>query len=232
MEHAEQTLASRSCRLAKVSLYLALGEPARALQGVDELLATAPNIRRPDRHPPPQLLLSRAEALLALGSETEAEHALQMAQVAASVRAATPLSWRIFALLSTLYTSQGRHAEAATASDAARAFIDQIAATLPEQEGRARYIEQACRRLPDAAMHKRRRQVAEAGVLTMRELEVATLIAQGKSNREIAAQLTITERTVTTHISHIFDKLDLRVRSQIAVWVTQQSTSKPADRRV
>ena len=51
--------------------------------------------------------------------------------------------------------------------------------------------------------------------LTVRELEVARLAAQGKSNRTIGADLFISERTVETHIAAIFDRFDLRSRSEL-----------------
>jgi non-specific serine/threonine protein kinase len=55
--------------------------------------------------------------------------------------------------------------------------------------------------------------------LTRREREVARLIAEGKSNREIADALVIAERTVEGHVSNILSKLGFRSRAQIAVWV-------------
>jgi non-specific serine/threonine protein kinase len=60
------------------------------------------------------------------------------------------------------------------------------------------------------------------GGLTRREQEIAALIAKGKSNREIAAELFITVRTTKTHISSILTKLDLTSRTQIAVWALEK----------
>lgn len=54
--------------------------------------------------------------------------------------------------------------------------------------------------------------------LTSRELEVLKSIGRGCTNREIAEQLYITEGTVKTHVSHILNRLNLRNRSQIAVY--------------
>jgi two-component system, NarL family, nitrate/nitrite response regulator NarL len=53
--------------------------------------------------------------------------------------------------------------------------------------------------------------------LTSRELMVAEQVARGASNREIAATLTITERTVKAHLSAIFEKLQVRDRVQLAL---------------
>jgi DNA-binding CsgD family transcriptional regulator len=50
--------------------------------------------------------------------------------------------------------------------------------------------------------------------ITPRELEILELIAQGMSNREIAAQLYVSENTVKTHSSRVFDKLGARRRTQ------------------
>jgi DNA-binding CsgD family transcriptional regulator len=50
--------------------------------------------------------------------------------------------------------------------------------------------------------------------ITPRELEILELIAQGMSNREIAAKLFVSENTVKTHSSRVFDKLGARRRTQ------------------
>ena len=55
--------------------------------------------------------------------------------------------------------------------------------------------------------------------LTRREREVAHLIADGLSNREIAAALVVTERTVEGHVSNILGKLGFHSRTQISAWV-------------
>ena len=62
--------------------------------------------------------------------------------------------------------------------------------------------------------------------LTRRELEVADLVAQGLTNREIASRLFVSERTAQNHVQHILDKLDLPNRSQIAVWVRGRSPER------
>ncbi len=61
--------------------------------------------------------------------------------------------------------------------------------------------------------------------LTPREREVAELVAQGLTNREIAARLYLSERTAQNHVQHILTKLDLANRSQIALWVMGQKMS-------
>ncbi len=57
--------------------------------------------------------------------------------------------------------------------------------------------------------------------LTEREREVLTLIADGRSNREIARALVLSEKTVKTHVSNILMKLDLSDRTQAALWAVR-----------
>lgn len=64
--------------------------------------------------------------------------------------------------------------------------------------------------------------------LTSRELEVARLVAQGLSNREIAQQLTISHRTVKTHVSNILSKLDLSDRTQLAIYAINSGLVDPS----
>jgi non-specific serine/threonine protein kinase len=54
--------------------------------------------------------------------------------------------------------------------------------------------------------------------LTARELEVARLIAAGRSNKQIAAELVISQRTAENHVEHILTKLGFTSRAQVAAW--------------
>ena len=58
--------------------------------------------------------------------------------------------------------------------------------------------------------------------LTSRELEVLRLVAAGKPNKEIAADLAISERTARTHVSRILRKLRLSSRTQAALWAVRE----------
>jgi DNA-binding NarL/FixJ family response regulator len=59
---------------------------------------------------------------------------------------------------------------------------------------------------------------AASDPLSPREREVARLVADGLSNREIAARLVISERTAQNHVQHILDKLGFANRAQVAAW--------------
>jgi predicted ATPase/DNA-binding CsgD family transcriptional regulator len=64
----------------------------------------------------------------------------------------------------------------------------------------------------------KRSRPAEPGGLTRRELEIAELVAQGMSNKDIAATLVIGRRTVETHVENILVKLGFTSRTQVASW--------------
>ena len=61
-----------------------------------------------------------------------------------------------------------------------------------------------------------------AAELTDREREILRLVAAGKANKEIAAELVISERTARTHVSNILRKLGLASRTQAALWAVRE----------
>jgi predicted ATPase/peroxiredoxin/DNA-binding CsgD family transcriptional regulator len=63
--------------------------------------------------------------------------------------------------------------------------------------------------------------------LTGRESEVAALVAQGLTNREIASRLVISERTADNHVANILSKLGASTRVQVAAWYVEQSHAGP-----
>ena len=66
--------------------------------------------------------------------------------------------------------------------------------------------------------------------LTRRERQVAELVAEGLSNKDIAARLVIAQRTAEGHVEHILAKLGFTKRTQLAAWVVEQRESSRESR--
>ncbi|MGP3964276.1 ATP-binding protein [Nonomuraea sp. 3N208] len=71
----------------------------------------------------------------------------------------------------------------------------------------------------------RGKQARDTSPLTRREREIAALVAQGMTNKEIASHLVIAQRTAEAHVEHILCKLGFTSRTQIAAWVYEQGSS-------
>ncbi|QCJ40582.1 response regulator transcription factor [Bacillus sp. S3] len=74
--------------------------------------------------------------------------------------------------------------------------------------------------------HKGRQEKNLVEELTKRELDVLKEIAKGKSNKEIAASLFITEKTVKTHVSNLLAKLELADRTQAALYAVRNKLTE------
>jgi DNA-binding NarL/FixJ family response regulator len=108
----------------------------------------------------------------------------------------------------------------ATAGDRERAAAElQQAAAALDACGATRDREQAERMLRRLGRrYQRPRPANGAGVaaLTRRELEIAELVRTGRTNREVAAELFLSQKTVETHLRHIFGKLGISSRASVA----------------
>lgn len=94
---------------------------------------------------------------------------------------------------------------------------------------RARELATGSRLLEDVA---RRVTTDDASPLSARELEVARLVAEGATNREIADRLVISPKTASAHVEHILAKLGVGRRAEIAAWVTAQGPAADATKVV
>ena len=118
-----------------------------------------------------------------------------------------------------------------------RAALGETAFAQATREGRAMSIERAVdfaleTTAPPSQRSAARRSEREtqqtasaAGPLSRREQEIAALVSQGRTNRQIAEELVLSERTVDTHVHNILGKLDLTSRAQIAVWAVEHGLS-------
>jgi ATP/maltotriose-dependent transcriptional regulator MalT len=217
------SVGQRQLWYAKAELMLAQGEARAALEVVERLMASAPNVERSGEHVMVPLALLRAEALARLGRTKEAERILQAAQQAAQAYDLLPMRWRLHLGLGRVYLAQGQRDDAADEFSTARGLVEKLAATLDDVALRGGFVKSAGALMGRVSLDSvRRRAKKESGGLTAREREVATLIAQGKSNREIAETLVLSPRTVEVHIANIMSKLGIASRAQIAAWATEK----------
>jgi DNA-binding NarL/FixJ family response regulator len=101
------------------------------------------------------------------------------------------------------------------------AEADDVAAAIRAAYNDEVHLDPAAARILAKGMRARtEQQPVEA--LTERELEVLSLVGRGRSNKEIATDLGITERTARTHVSNILGKLGLQSRTQAALYAVER----------
>ncbi len=222
------TLAEREFALAWAQLDLQRGNHEVALRIITHLCETAPSST--SEQPITELLLVQGEALMRLRRWDEAEQALEGAKRGGVQRMNPSSLWRTQALLARLYHATKRVELARQAWAAVHTLVEQLAATLDEEEADLRdvFLQAALADMPRAVRVPHPRLVPRASdLLSAREREVAELIAQGKSNREIADALVVSERTVTTHVTHVLGKLGFTSRTQIVAWLFESPADEP-----
>lgn len=220
------TLGQRLARCARVELAFAQQAPAQALAWADSLAAATPNARTPEQIP--RVTWLRGRALRDLQRFDEAEAALLAAEHLAMTYHITSILWMVRADLAAMERTRGRHEAAERYTSAGRRTVDAVASTVPATL-REEFVRMAtgrfqhAQRAEVAAPHQTRilPRVLAPGGLTPREVEVASLVARGLSNRAIAAELIVGERTVETHVTNILGKLTFTSRAQIAVWAAE-----------
>jgi len=111
----------------------------------------------------------------------------------------------------------------------ARARLNEALAIF-EELGTTAWSRRALAELAATGERARRRKDATRADLTPQELVVARLVAQGHTNREVATQLFLTTNTIETHLRHVFQKLGVRSRTELASKFTdfRDSTAAPA----
>jgi non-specific serine/threonine protein kinase len=220
-EKEHLTLAERRMLWAKGNLSLATNKPADALRIADLLLDTARTSHGTQSIP--ALWRLHGESLFALEQFKKTERSLERAKDGAKEREALPLLWQVHARLGWLQKKQKNIEKSELEFTNAREVILTLAANISEETIRANFLQSALAVLPqEKTPSKRQREAEEFGGLTTREREVAVLISQGKSNREIAEALVLSERTVENHVGNILTKLGFESRAQIAIWTVEK----------
>jgi DNA-binding NarL/FixJ family response regulator len=224
-----ESRAQKTCHAIRLKLALSGGDFDDAYrlgsQLLEAVMTASPESRQPGQGVP-RLLMWYGETLTGLKRYPQAESTLIAALQVAEAQGALPLVWRSHRALARLYRAQ-RHFDASEYELlAAQAIVEHLAATLQDDALRQTFQEYTLADLP--LQHSSRREAKRAfDGLTRREQEIAALVGQGRSNREIATALTLSERTVETHISNILTKLGFVRRAQIIAWAVEKGLAAP-----
>jgi DNA-binding CsgD family transcriptional regulator len=105
-------------------------------------------------------------------------------------------------------------------------FLSAVSGWIGMVTQRSELFEQAT---VEAERRAERRFSDDIARITRREREVASLIAEGLTNAEIADRLLLAEGTVANHVDHILRKLGIRSRTQIAVWAVERGLYRSGD---
>jgi DNA-binding CsgD family transcriptional regulator len=197
-----------------VELELERGKSEEALADAEELLAMASRLDVPAISARSHYLLGRA--LAAVGNDI-APRELERARVT-FVELAMPYdAARSRLALARLAHASDEQADVEEARGALATF---------EELGAAPDADAAAALLREWGVRALRRGPNALGSLTAREQEILTLLGEGLSNREIAARLFITPRTVEHHVGHVLTKLDLKRRGEAAAFAVRHLPPK------
>ncbi|MGH2600626.1 MAG: helix-turn-helix transcriptional regulator, partial [Dehalococcoidia bacterium] len=235
VEGAVRSLGQWWITYARAQLALSRRDAALALRLCDRIRGAEFSDGRGGESP--LLVRLHAEAVAVLAADGAGGRG-QMEAVKVALRAAREAMrrqgtrselWRIHAVLGNLNRAQGRDEDARREFAAARAIIEEIAANVADERLRNDFLQNATALLPRAyRLSPLSSAAARFGGLTAREREVATLIARGRSNGEIAAALVLGKRTIETHVGNILTKLGAATRQEIAAWAIAQGLAPDA----
>lgn len=198
---------SRLC-VAQVEIALAAGDTETAGAACDELTEIAATYGSSGLEA--AALHARGAVVLADGRPEEALPMLRAACQRWQELNAPYDAAGVRLLLARAYEALGDKDAAVLELDAAEAVFDRLGATLDARK-----------------VAELRGQPSLPGGLTEREAEVLALVAAGKSNREVAAALVLSQKTVARHLSNIFAKIAVSSRTQAAAYAFEHGLASP-----
>ncbi|MGW3075686.1 ATP-binding protein [Kitasatospora sp. NPDC001132] len=138
---------------------------------------------------------------------------------------------RLLGVLHLLWESLGGRLGAAPFMRARHLRFDAAAREALPAAAFDREFRRGARATVDEAMAYVLEDAAGVPGLTRRESQIAELVAEGLTNKDIAARLTIAQRTAENHVERILDKLGFASRTQLAVWTYEQRDEPAGSRR-
>jgi DNA-binding CsgD family transcriptional regulator len=175
-------------------------------QPAEAAIAALQSFAEPDGPSWARALAARCRALLARGEE--AEHEFERA-LSLHAEADRPFDRARTALLYGEFLRRDRRRMDARAQ--LRAALEVF-----EQLGAAAWAHRAWVELRASGERARKRDPGTSDELTPQELQIARFVAEGRSNKEVAAQLFLSPRTIEYHLRHVFTKLAITSRTQLA----------------
>jgi len=100
---------------------------------------------------------------------------------------------------------------------------EEIKSSIEEIHNGGAVIESSIAKKLIKSMSRHKVSSSEVKALTPRELEISILVGQGLNNKEISKILFLSEGTIKNHLSNIFSKLDIRDRTQLAIFVHENN---------
>lgn len=216
------TFAHYQYHTAAAEIALASGDYEGALEIAEEL-------EKRGRQSHPEGTATRAArqkglALVGLGAVSKGLESLLRARAAAEAQGQLGLLWRIDVDLARAQLALGKREQGREAGARAQDLVKDLAAGLPPALA-TNFIERAGEMIPPVLRRRQTRGHVEA--MTAREAEIAAMVARGLTNREIAAALVVSARTVETHVSNAMAKMGFSNRSQLAAWAVERGLVAP-----
>ncbi len=215
------TMAERRMLWAKGNLLLVENKPREALKIADQLS----DLLQVGKHAQsvPHLLKLKGQSLMALKQGKKAVQVLEQAKQGAIERGALSVLWQIHALLGELYKTQKEMERSEAEFSDAEKVLHILKTNIHDEDLQQAFMSRAMESMPKRkTVSSRQREAEKYGGLTLREREVVRFLSQGKSNREIADALFLSERTVENHVANILNKLGFDSRAQAAVWAMEK----------